>query len=243
MRQFMFGLTMALGFLAMIVNASYSQTMAENRRDYLKDLRNIRLIFNYTPEPLCPISEAEMRNSLINILVPAGLRISEEGATFLLISATNVSAGNQRCASAVEIGFRRIEPIISPQDRVIFMPVVVGSWGSIFTVGSSTFRAAFLDTLRTHIDSFLAEWRTVNAGSEFVRQAPPINIPTANQQTPPAPNIRTVQQRLQILGHYQGAVDGLAGPGTRQAVQAFQRAQQLPATGDLDLETMRRLFP
>jgi lysozyme family protein len=43
--------------------------------------------------------------------------------------------------------------------------------------------------------------------------------------------VRTLQERLQALGHYQGAVDGDFGPLTRGAVAAFQQARGLPADG------------
>ncbi|WP_421992335.1 peptidoglycan-binding domain-containing protein [Roseococcus sp.] len=38
-------------------------------------------------------------------------------------------------------------------------------------------------------------------------------------------------------------MDSNFGPATRASVQEFQRANLLPATGDLDPETMRKLFP
>ena len=57
------------------------------------------------------------------------------------------------------------------------------------------------------------------------------------------PNIRTIQQRLSDLGLYRGVIDGITGPGTRSAIQQFQRQNSLPATGDLDDRTMRLMFP
>jgi hypothetical protein len=53
--------------------------------------------------------------------------------------------------------------------------------------------------------------------------------------------ITEIQTALAGLGHYRGAIDGIAGPQTRDATRRFQRAQGLPATGRLDVETVRRL--
>ncbi len=44
-------------------------------------------------------------------------------------------------------------------------------------------------------------------------------------------DIEAVQRRLVELGYDSGAADGLFGPRTRAALQAFQRDRGLPATG------------
>jgi hypothetical protein len=69
------------------------------------------------------------------------------------------------------------------------------------------------------------------------------SIINTNASTGRSPNIRTVQQRLSDLGLYRGTIDGITGPGTRSAIQQFQRQNNLPATGDLDDRTMRLMFP
>jgi peptidoglycan hydrolase-like protein with peptidoglycan-binding domain len=46
--------------------------------------------------------------------------------------------------------------------------------------------------------------------------------------------VQDLQQRLQELGHYRGEVDGLVGPQTRAALQAFfQQQAQLASQGML----------
>ena len=42
------------------------------------------------------------------------------------------------------------------------------------------------------------------------------------------------QLQLAYLGFYTGTVDGLKGPGTNRAIEAFQKAFSLPVTGKLD---------
>ena len=51
-----------------------------------------------------------------------------------------------------------------------------------------------------------------------------------------------LQERLQALGYYTDAVDGQFGPGTRDAVIAFQKKNGLDADGFAGEETQRVLF-
>jgi peptidoglycan hydrolase-like protein with peptidoglycan-binding domain len=53
--------------------------------------------------------------------------------------------------------------------------------------------------------------------------------------------IYTVQELLARRGFYRGDVDGLPGPATSEAVALFQRDEGLPASGQLDQETLREL--
>ncbi|MDX1605496.1 MAG: peptidoglycan-binding protein [Candidatus Competibacterales bacterium] len=52
-----------------------------------------------------------------------------------------------------------------------------------------------------------------------------------------------IQRRLSALGHYTGPVDGLFGPGTRNAIRAFQREQKLSVDGRLAGDWLTRLTP
>jgi peptidoglycan hydrolase-like protein with peptidoglycan-binding domain len=52
---------------------------------------------------------------------------------------------------------------------------------------------------------------------------------------------KQLQRELQSRGHYQGNIDGIVGPMTREAVIAFQRKQGLSADGELDTETIESL--
>jgi hyperosmotically inducible protein len=53
--------------------------------------------------------------------------------------------------------------------------------------------------------------------------------------------VRRVQEALKDKGHDPGAVDGVLGPNTQQAIREFQKAENLPATGRLDGQTVSRL--
>ena len=51
-----------------------------------------------------------------------------------------------------------------------------------------------------------------------------------------------LQERLQALGYYMDAVDGQFGPGTKDAVIAFQKKNGLDADGLAGEETQRVLY-
>lgn len=53
--------------------------------------------------------------------------------------------------------------------------------------------------------------------------------------------VRDVQDRLTTLGYNPGPVDGILGPKTRAALRSFQETNGLPATGEVDAETLSAL--
>src|SRR5919112_4844314 len=53
--------------------------------------------------------------------------------------------------------------------------------------------------------------------------------------------VRALQQRLRMLGHEPGPVDGLYGPLTEAAVQRFQAAAALTVDGIAGRQTLRKL--
>jgi peptidoglycan hydrolase-like protein with peptidoglycan-binding domain len=55
------------------------------------------------------------------------------------------------------------------------------------------------------------------------------------------PVLQLAQERLVKLGYELGLSDGIYGPQTRQALQAFQRHKKLPVTGILDVTTLEAL--
>jgi len=54
--------------------------------------------------------------------------------------------------------------------------------------------------------------------------------------------VQDMQRRLVELGYFTGSVDGYFGPVTREALEAFQKANALPVNGVLDRETRRVLY-
>jgi rare lipoprotein A len=55
--------------------------------------------------------------------------------------------------------------------------------------------------------------------------------------------IKQAQEALKLEGLHPGAIDGVVGPRTRQALLAYQAREGLPQTGVLDDPTFHRLAP
>lgn len=55
------------------------------------------------------------------------------------------------------------------------------------------------------------------------------------------PTTKAAQTVLKDLGLYQGTIDGLPGPATRDAVAAYQKAAGLPVTGMIDAALLEQL--
>ena len=51
----------------------------------------------------------------------------------------------------------------------------------------------------------------------------------------------SVQSELARRRYYQGAIDGIIGSGSREAIRAFQAAQGLPVTGVIDHKLLKAL--
>jgi len=54
--------------------------------------------------------------------------------------------------------------------------------------------------------------------------------------------VQKAQRELKDLGFNPGPIDGKWGPKTSRAVLEFQQGNNLPATGDLNVETRKKLF-
>ena len=56
-------------------------------------------------------------------------------------------------------------------------------------------------------------------------------------ETKQHPTGKQIQTALKNAGYYQGTVDGKVGKGTREAIKAFQKANNLPADGKAGKKT------
>ena len=54
-------------------------------------------------------------------------------------------------------------------------------------------------------------------------------------------DVKEMQQTLQDEGHYRGKIDGMFGLRTRASIRGFQKAEHLPVTGQLDVQTASKL--
>ena len=57
-----------------------------------------------------------------------------------------------------------------------------------------------------------------------------------------APSVMYVQLRLRALGYDTGPADGIPGPRTRAAIEAFQSAERLKVDGELSRKLVENLF-
>ncbi len=60
---------------------------------------------------------------------------------------------------------------------------------------------------------------------------------------PASPLIMRVQRKLRQMGYDPGPIDGQLGPSTRAAIRKFQRANNLPPTGEVEPGVMALLLP
>ena len=70
---------------------------------------------------------------------------------------------------------------------------------------------------------------------------PDYNNAAANAAAAPDPTVEATQERLAQLGYYNGPVDGIFGPTTRDAVAKYQMDKQLEVTGSLSPDTLQSL--
>jgi peptidoglycan lytic transglycosylase len=79
-------------------------------------------------------------------------------------------------------------------------------------------------------------------GDSRLREGAPVGSPL-NPGTANPEFVKKVQQALKDKGVYSGPIDGMYGPQTRDAITAFQKANNLHMTADksLDDDTIRAL--
>lgn len=75
-------------------------------------------------------------------------------------------------------------------------------------------------------------------GVEYAQEHPEA-LPAAQGQQAQAPgeDVRQAQMALRQRGLYEGPIDGIAGPRTREGVARFQQHEGLPQTSELDPRT------
>jgi hypothetical protein len=83
--------------------------------------------------------------------------------------------------------------------------------------------------------------------SPWISGPPPIPVDAGTNLSTEVPketywnDVQGMQQTLQDEGHYHGKIDGVFGLRTRASIREFQKAENLPVTGQLDVQTASKL--
>lgn len=70
---------------------------------------------------------------------------------------------------------------------------------------------------------------------------PPTRVVTVDRGYSSWEIVRDVQSELRRRGFYNGEIDGIFGPRTRDGLMAYQSRRGLPVTGAIDRDTLRAL--
>src|ERR1700674_2719294 len=84
----------------------------------------------------------------------------------------------------------------------------------------------------------------LTTGISRPRATPLASGASVSKEVPAAGNWNDVKKMQQILrdkGHYRGEVDGVSGLRTWASIRGFQKADNLPVTGQLDPQTAAKL--
>jgi hypothetical protein len=73
---------------------------------------------------------------------------------------------------------------------------------------------------------------------DLIRGADPVSLAGAKDASS---KVAAAQKALAKLGYGSLKSDGVIGPGTRQAIEKFERDRRLPVTGELNPRTVREL--
>ncbi|HEX3916960.1 MAG TPA: peptidoglycan-binding protein [Caulobacteraceae bacterium] len=102
--------------------------------------------------------------------------------------------------------------------------------------GALRVRAALSPDERSVAERAAADFQPSAPNPSTVADAAPAGAPPAAQ-----PDLVTAQRALNQLGYYQGPTDGAASPALHLAIEAYQRDQSLPVSGNPDAATLGKL--
>ncbi|WP_204152220.1 peptidoglycan-binding protein [Leptolyngbya sp. CCY15150] len=148
--------------------------------------------------------------------------------------------------------------VVALQERLAALGYYTGGIDGDFGAGTDTALRAFQSRNNLTVDGIVGPGtEAALRSSSAVAAAAPTPPTTPAPTTPPVrvpdpddgilefgesgPEVLTLQTLLQSLGFYQGGLDGIYGPGTRDAVTAFQRSQALTPDGVAGAQTRARL--
>jgi hypothetical protein len=113
---------------------------------------------------------------------------------------------------------------------------LVAEDGGVFSFGTSTFYGSAVGLLKP--GRIVVELRGLPGGDGYRMLAiESRNDVALSRMGDRGLGVAYLQQRLEAMGYWTGGVNGEFGPLTQQAVWAFQKANGLPRTGEVDQTT------
>jgi murein L,D-transpeptidase YcbB/YkuD len=100
-----------------------------------------------------------------------------------------------------------------------------------------------LDVLRASVSQAIEQGRlqlTRSSGQAIAKEESP-TVTVTSAIPLPKQQIRAAQEALTDFGYGRIEADGVFGPSTRKAIEAFERAKGLPVTGRLGAATLQAL--
>jgi lipid-binding SYLF domain-containing protein len=99
----------------------------------------------------------------------------------------------------------------------------------------------FLVALRKASTEAIASRKKNTEPTGVVAKKTPVGEPASPATALKKPDIMRAQESLHEKGYYNGSIDGIIGPMTRKALREYQKAENLPINGQLDVQTATKL--
>ncbi len=238
MRRIVWAVLSVLVATCVIAFPAFAQN---KKKPLLKDVTEIDIsikVSDVQAARTCNLDTSAIRATVVNEAAATGLKITDTAHWTIYVMVVPI-ANSQICFSAVSTESSFYGDFLKRGgDEVIFTAVQINSYVSSRSSPAMGHLASVQDAVRTDIQTYISEWREVNSGSPLVRQTAPAPAAGRGGASLSIVDIRDAQRVLQRLGYYAGAIDGTNGPGTRSAIQQFQRSNGLVVTGDLNEATL-----
>jgi hypothetical protein len=120
----------------------------------------------------------------------------------------------------------------------------VGNCGRMFYAGLPVYETRKRMFLASKVACAGIVLLLLTTGISGTRPTPITSRPDLGNEVPALADPKDVNKMQQILqdeGRYRGKVDGVLGLRTRASIRGFQKAENLPVTGELDVQTADKL--
>ena len=120
----------------------------------------------------------------------------------------------------------------------------VGNGGRMFYAGLPVYETRKRMFLASKVACAGIVLLLLTTGISGTRPTPITSRPDLGNEVPALADpkdVNKVQQILQDEERYRGKVDGVLGLRTRASIRGFQKAENLPVTGELDVQTADKL--